>query len=223
MQIKAKESQNQIQFENYKKHATQLGPYTTHIWETDPRHLCFLLSRYKFVAKMLQGKKKILEVGVGDAFGVPVVTQIGASVHGVDWEPLLMDDNNTRLANVDCTFECIDITKQSPTGEFDAAYSLDVIEHIPSEREHLYIENTCKALGKHGVFIVGTPNITSQAYASEASRIGHINLKSANDLSGLMSKYFNNVFSFSMNDEVVHTGYSPMAHYIFAMGVGVKS
>ena len=28
-------------------------------------------------------------------------------------------------------------------------------------------------------------------------------------------------FNFSMNDEVVHTGYAPMAHYIFCIGVGV--
>jgi hypothetical protein len=27
---------------------------------------------------------------------------------------------------------------------------------------------------------------------------------------------------FGMNDEVVHTGYAPMCHFIWAMGVGVK-
>jgi hypothetical protein len=37
-----------------------------------------------------------------------------------------------------------------------------------------------------------------------------------------MTRYFQNVFVFSMNDEVVHTGFSPMAHYLFAMGVGVR-
>ena len=32
-----------------------------------------------------------------------------------------------------------------------------------------------------------------------------------------MLKYFENVFLFSMNDEVVHTGFSPMAHYLFVI------
>ena len=36
-------------------------------------------------------------------------------------------------------------------------------------------------------------------------------------LKSLLSKYFHNVFIFSMNDEVVHTGFYPMAHYLFAL------
>jgi hypothetical protein len=27
---------------------------------------------------------------------------------------------------------------------------------------------------------------------------------------------------FSMNDEVVHTGFQPMAHYLFAIGAGTR-
>ncbi|MBL7131595.1 MAG: SAM-dependent methyltransferase, partial [Candidatus Omnitrophica bacterium] len=74
--IKAKESQNQIQFDTYqKKGPIQLGPWTSHIWRTDPKHLVFVLARYKFCAKMLAGKKEVLEIGCGDAFGVPVVLQ----------------------------------------------------------------------------------------------------------------------------------------------------
>jgi len=37
-----------------------------------------------------------------------------------------------------------------------------------------------------------------------------------------VSKFFRNIFIFSMNDEVVHTGFHPMAHYLFAIGVGKK-
>ena len=37
-----------------------------------------------------------------------------------------------------------------------------------------------------------------------------------------MERYFNNVFMFSMNDEVVHTGFHKMAHYIFAVGCNAK-
>jgi hypothetical protein len=36
----------------------------------------------------------------------------------------------------------------------------------------------------------------------------------------LLSRFFENVFIFSMNDEVVHTGFSPMAHYIIGLGCG---
>ena len=37
-----------------------------------------------------------------------------------------------------------------------------------------------------------------------------------------MRRYFENVFIFSMNDEVCIQGFSPMAHYLFAVGVGVR-
>lgn len=222
MKLQAKETQNQVQFDNYEKAPTQLGPYTTHIWNHDPRHLAFLLARYKFCAKMLEGKKRVLEVGCGDAFGTPVMCQTVEHVHGVDWEPMLMEDNKKRLADLNCTFSCLDITKEKPEGVFDAAFSLDVIEHIPAVRENLYFESIINCLSPQGVFIMGTPNVTANEYASEGSRAGHINLKSHKEMSTLMSQYFHNVFMFSMNDEVVHTGYGPMAHYLLGMGVGRK-
>lgn len=36
------------------------------------------------------------------------------------------------------------------------------------------------------------------------------------DFKNTMQRYFHNVFMFSMNDEVVHTGFHPMAHYLLA-------
>ncbi len=79
-----------------------------------------------------------------------------------------------------------------------------------------------RCLDCHAIFIIGTPNVTAHQYASERSQAGHINLKDAESLRGIMAERFFNVFMFSMNDEVVHTGFSPMAHYLFAIGVGVR-
>jgi hypothetical protein len=42
-----------------------LGLRANAAWHSDPRLLLFSLSRYKFVAKMLSGKKNVLEVGCG--------------------------------------------------------------------------------------------------------------------------------------------------------------
>ena len=54
------EPQNQIQFDTYNERGgVILGPYSSHIYRSDPRHLSFLLARYKFISKMLQGKKKV--------------------------------------------------------------------------------------------------------------------------------------------------------------------
>jgi hypothetical protein len=58
------------------------------------------------------------------------------------------------------------------------------------------------------------------AYASPQSKVGRIDCKSAPDLQKLMAEFFHNVFIFSMNEEMVHTGFHKMANYIFATGAG---
>lgn len=70
--------------------------------------------------------------------------------------------------------------------------------------------------------IIGMPSHESQAYASPQSKAGHVNCKSGKDLKALMRHYFNQVFLFSMNDEVVHTGFYPMAHYLIAVCCGKR-
>jgi len=220
----AKESQNQIQFDTYReKGGVVLGPYTSHIWRADPRHMCFLFSRYKFVAKMLQGKGRVLEVGCGDSVGTPIVLQTVKSIHGVDFEPMVINDAIARNDYPDrCTYEVRDMTKNPFKKEFDAAFALDVIEHIPPTEEATFIDNIASALKSDGIAILGTPNITAFQYSSELSRIGHINLKGDDTIRETLARRFANVFVFSMNDEVVHTGYAPMAHYIIGVGVGLK-
>ena len=111
-----KEPQNQSQYDTYQTRGpVQLGPWTSHIWRTDPRHLAFLLARYKFCGRMLEGKEKVLEVGCGDAFGTPIVLQSVESVYCVDFEPLIIDDARERMQREDCAiaFAVHDMTNGS--------------------------------------------------------------------------------------------------------------
>ena len=68
--------------------------------------------------------------------------------------------------------------------------------------------------------IVGIPSIESQKYASKQSKEGHVNCKNGEEFRSVMLEYFENVFMFSMNDEVVHTGYFGMSHYLIAVACG---
>lgn len=221
------ESQNQSQIDQYRELGpSTLGPWTSHIWRDDPKHLCFLLARYKFVSKLLQGCQRVVEIGCGDAVGTPIVLQSVKSVLAVDFEPLVLDDAKVRYQREReerVKFIEHDITAGViPDGPYDAAYSLDVIEHIPTASEEAYIRNIGASLADRGIAAIGTPNICASAYASAASQEGHVNLKSAEGLRDLVAMAFHNVFVFSMNDEVVHTGFYPMAHYIIALGVGPR-
>ena len=205
------------------KGLTPLGYGVNQQFYDDPRRLGIYLARYKFVAKMLSGKSNVLEVGCGDAFGTRVVLQEVDNICGIDVVPEFIEDNLSRMEEK-WKFECKvhDILSGPVEGQFDGVYSLDVLEHIDVQDEHKYMSNITQSMTKEGVIIIGMPSIQSQEYASKWSKDGHVNCKNHEDLKRLVSKYFQNVFIFSMNDEVVHTGFYPMALYLIALGAGVK-
>lgn len=218
------DTQVRLQFDAYKKNkGVVLGSYTSHIWRSDPKHLLFLLARYKFCSKMLAGKNNVLEVGCGDSFGTGIVLQTVKKVYAVDIEPLIIEDNIRRSEyGKRCSYGVLDMIASSLDPKFDGAFALDVIEHIPKSSEEKFMKNVARSLKPGAICVIGTPNITAREYASSGSAASHINLKSGESLRRLAANYFENVIIFSMNDEVVHTGFSPMAHYLFALGINLK-
>jgi hypothetical protein len=72
------------------------------------------------------------------------------------------------------------------------------------------------------VLIIGTASAEAQVYSSLQSDAGPLNCKSGLELKALLERYFDRAFIFSMNDEVVHPGFHPLAHYLFAICTGPK-
>ena len=195
-----------------------LGRMRNFDWHNDPRRLLFTLARYKFVSKMFDGYETVLEIGCGDAFATRIVQQTVKKVTATDFDPIFIEEIHDRRQHkweLDAHVHnmVLEPTKQS----FDGIFSLDVLEHVQQSDEDAFLKYTCLSLKSHGALIIGMPSLESQTYASEASKIGHVNCKTGTDLRDLMIKYFHSVFMFSMNDEVVHTGFFPMAHYLFAV------
>jgi len=202
----------------------RFGLMSGYIWHDDPKRLVFMLSRYKFVSKMLAGKTNVLEVGCGDGFGGRIVSQAVENLTGVDFDPVFIKDGKEIVDDrwpIDLHVH--DILDGPIKGSFDGIYSLDVMEHIPSERENEYVENILQSLTQEGTLIVGMPSLESQTYASAASKAGHINCKSGPDFKAVFERYFDSVLLFSMNDEIVHTGFHAMAHYLFVICNGKKN
>ena len=200
-----------------------LGPWTSHSLIHDPKHLAFVLGRYKFVAKMLQGRARVMEIGVGDAFGLPLVASAATHVYALDWDQRLLDGNLQRLEHLtNVTYVLADPNTQSLNLEVDAAYWVDVLEHLSPDSEAAVLENILRCLPDDGVLLTGTPNKTAAQFASPQSEVAHINLKTMEELRALMQRYFRNVFMFGMNDEVLHTGFGPMCHYLWSLAVGVR-
>lgn len=189
--------------------AVTLGQMNSETWERDPRKLGIMLARYKFVAKMLSGIDRVAEIGCGDGFGSRVVEQEVGSVRLTD-------------ANQNTTYTRHDIVEAALPVLYDAVYLLDVLEHIDVANENRALTNIARSLKQNGVCIIGMPSLESQDYASPISSAGHINCKSGADLVDTVRNHFHNVFLFSMSDEVVHTGFAKMAHYLLVVCCGLR-
>jgi 2-polyprenyl-3-methyl-5-hydroxy-6-metoxy-1,4-benzoquinol methylase len=202
---------------------TRLGLLKNWEWHDDPRRLLFSLARYKFVAKMFAGRERVLEFGCGDAFCAPIVKQTVGHLTVTDFDRLYIEDAKARMREP-WTFDAlvIDIRKEKLPGRYDAIYSLDVFEHIPAAEEDDVMRRILAALDPKGAMILGMPSLESQAHASAPSQAGHVNCKTEPQLRQFMSRHFDNVFLFAMNDEVVHTGYGAMAHYRLALACGPR-
>ena len=192
-------------------------------WHNDPRQFFISLSRYKFVAKMLQKKKNVLEIGCGDGFNSRIVKQEVQNLEITDNGKILKKYAKiTNSKKWKTTFFEHDFVKNKLNKNYDAIYFLDVLEHIPKNKEKKFIKNILHSLDKNGVLIVGIPSLEFQKYSRPKSYSGHINCKTSDGLRKLLYLYFHNVFIYSMNDECVHTGFEKMACYLIAICTNKK-
>lgn len=207
-----------------RKGFSRFGLMSNVAWHEDPKRLSFLFSRYKFVSKMLSGADRVLEVGCADAFATRVVRQEVKEVVATDFDPVFIADAKDRDdSRWPVEYRVHDmLAGPMVPGGFDAAYAVDVLEHIAPADEPTFFANIIDSIKHTGVVIVGTPSVESQAYASAASKAGHINCKTGESMRESLARYFHNVFIFSMNDEVIHTGFYRMSNYIFGVGAHPK-
>ena len=200
-----------------------LGIVTNQLWYDDPRRFAAVLARYRFVAKMLSGCQNIGEVGCGDAFATRVVLQEVAHVAVYDSEPRLVDDIRQRQdERWPLEAEVHDILMAPLPRTHAGVFSLNMLEHIAPEDEHIFLTNLCGSLADNGLLLLGTPSLSSQSHASTAKPPDHGNRRSDSELKALLGKYFEHVFLFPVSDEVGQTGEAQAANYLFALCSGPK-
>lgn len=204
-----------------------LGEYTTFNFLNDPKRFGFVLARYKFAAKMI-GQKCVMELGCADGVGTYLLSKECGYAAGVDYHQDSIDRAVEVFGGYDCQFCCIDFMGNNDdiylleNVDCQAVVSMDVIEHIPYFDIDKYWQAVISRLPENGVAVIGTPSAISQHYASPISKAGHINIYEHERFVAEAERYFHNVFLFSMHDEIVHTGFYPLAHYLIALCVGPK-
>lgn len=192
------------------------GPYYSYQFWNTPRHILFTLSRYKFAMKMIGTEKKILELGCNEGLGSYYLSEFASHVHGIDFDEGAISWATENLASDKLSFQT-DNFLDKEYGKFDAVVSFDVLEHIYENNEGRFLNTVTKNLSETGIFIIGTPNIESERFSNKEIAGAHVNLYSGDRLVGVLNNFFNNVFLFSQNDEMIHTGFAPMAHYLLCL------
>jgi 2-polyprenyl-3-methyl-5-hydroxy-6-metoxy-1,4-benzoquinol methylase len=193
-----------------------LGRYLAYWFERTPRRALYYSSYYKFAAKMIGSNKRVLDVGCSEGLGTWLLAAECGFARGIDADEDAIAVAKDNWPQQKVEFLCADFLEAQPS-QWDGVVSFDVIEHILPENASRFLGLIAANLTPHGIAVVGTPNLTGQVYASEISKAGHINVYSAERLETEMQRFFGHVFMFGANDEVVHTGYPPMAHYLIAL------
>ncbi len=207
-----------------------LGHHWSFNLRNDPKRFPFVLSRYKFAAKMACKDARVLELGCSEGIGTPILAEFARRYVGVDMDEQAIEAAQQNFAapvSSDPNKRCerlfiADDFLNKTFGEFDVVVSLDVVEHIVPEIESQFFDTVAANLTNEGVAVIGTPNQTSDQYASEMSKAGHVNLFTADHLMQAMRRVFHNVLPFGLNDELVHTGFAPMMHYLVFVGCNKK-
>lgn len=201
--------------------AFHFGSHWSFNLKNDAKRLGFVLARYFFAADIAAGKRSLLELGCSEGIGASILKNNVEKYTGVDLDEGAIRSAEKNFPTGDFSFLHDDFMGKE-YGVFDAVVSLDVVEHILPEHEETYFETIAKNLSPDGLCIVGTPNITASPYASEASNMGHVNLFSMQRLVETLEERFAYVFPFGMNDEILHTGFASMSHYLLAAAFGRK-
>ena len=203
----------------------QLKEMLSHVegitFRESPLDFFILLARYKFGIRFLKKSHCVLDAGCGHGHGRVFMSKFASHVTGGDFDEDLVLANaeaHKDISNV--SFEKLDLLSIPPNhATFDVVVSMDVIEHFTQEQTEIVAANYNKLTKNDGFAIIGTPNIISQPYASQRRRDTHLHEFEPIEFEQLLSRHFKQVFLFSMTDEVVSTGFRPLAWYLMALCV----
>lgn len=201
----------------------ELGQYASYWFQKTPRRVLHSLAYYKFAAKLIGRDKHVLDVGCNEGLGTFLVGKECGYALGVDLDQPAIETAQSNFSESFVDFETKDFLEMPKDERWDTVINFDVIEHILPENADAFLKGICAHLKPEGMTVIGTPSLISQEFASEVSKKGHVNIYSHERLEETMKRHFEFVFLFAANDEVVHTGYLPLAHYYIAVGCKKKS
>ena len=196
-----------------------LPPEYDYFVQKDLLRLLIRLARYKFVARLIKRTDRVLEVGSGSGLGSIFLGQHCAHVTGLDVKTTEVEEARSINRRENVEFKVGDILDLEAVQLYDVVVALDVIEHMPVEQGHKLVATMAQHLKPTGMAVIGTPSIYSYEYQGPLSKASHVKCYDQQELVTLVENYFGRTLTFSMNDELVHTGFSKLAWYYFVLAL----
>jgi 2-polyprenyl-3-methyl-5-hydroxy-6-metoxy-1,4-benzoquinol methylase len=155
------------------------------------------MSYYNFTLKYVNTSNgKILDAGCGYGYGTYYLSiKTESNIVGID-----IDENKINLSkknhdNTNLKYYVLDLLDDncvnkfiSTEGDFDLITCFEVLEHIPKDKEEMFLNNLKKLLKSDGILILSTPN--KDVWDIFAYTEGHINEKTPEALIALLRNYF---------------------------------
>ena len=188
--------------------------------KNNPLMVAIKFSRYKFIAKLLQKKDTVLELGCHDGVSSNFFKLYCKDVDAIDIDQRAIEE--AKLNFEDINFICSDIFQYNTDKKYDVIVMLDFIEHFSKEDGIRILKKYTSLLSKKGMIIVGTPSKNFQKYRAEHNKIHHLHEYYPDELNNLLQDYFDRTMMFSMNDEIVHTGNENLAWFVYSIGMYPK-
>lgn len=196
----------------------KLSPEYASFVHNNMMHLLIRLARYKFVARMVKKSDRVLEVGSGSGLGSIFLGQHCAHVTGLDVKTTEVEEARSINKRENVEFKVGDIFETISEQPYDVVVALDVIEHMPEEQGQKLVKAMADNLKDDGMLVIGSPSLYSYDYQGPLSKASHVKCYDKDELVKLIENYCGRTIAFSMNDEMVHTGFHKMAWYYFVLG-----
>ena len=187
----------------------QINHQNKHWWFQARKKIIFEIIKEIELKKNL----KILDFGAGSGVNIEMLSTFG-KVDVFEKNKIALNFIKKNI-KINKAFSKLKMKKNY----YDLILLADVIEHIKKTQCSKFINNIKNSIKPRGVLIIGCPSQSSQKYASKYSKKLHVNCFDKDRLQNYLNNFFKNVFTFGMNDEVLHTGYDKMCHYVFAICV----
>ncbi|MBS3927793.1 MAG: class I SAM-dependent methyltransferase [Sphingomonadales bacterium] len=149
-----------------KEHEERIDIERTDIYPEDmiKRHrerYCWSISE---ISKRFCRAGRVLDAACGTGYGSSLLLGISNKVVGLDGDHGALDHARKRFGGSLLSFRWSDLnhTIAGNTEEFDAAVTIETIEHLPEEGAQFFLSELHRVIAKNGLLLISTPEFNAE-------------------------------------------------------------